>query len=43
MIYPILGGGHPHLGTVALAFDLVFGYAGLLSFGHAMFWARADT
>jgi branched-chain amino acid transport system permease protein len=38
LIYPILAVDILCWGLFALAFDLVFGYAGLLSFGHAMFW-----
>jgi branched-chain amino acid transport system permease protein len=41
MIYPILAVDILAWGLFALAFDLVFGYAGLLSFGHAMFWGTS--
>lgn len=41
MIYPILAVDILTWGLFALAFDLVFGYAGLLSFGHAMFWGTS--
>jgi len=41
MIYPILAVDILSWGLFALAFDLVFGYAGLLSFGHAMFWGTS--
>ncbi len=40
-IYPILAVDILSWGLFALAFDLVFGYAGLLSFGHAMFWGTS--
>ncbi len=41
MIYPILAVDILSWGLFALAFDLVFGYVGLLSFGHAMFWGTS--
>ena len=41
MIYPILAVDILAWGLFALAFDLVFGYVGLLSFGHAMFWGTS--
>jgi len=41
MIYPVLAVDILSWGLFALAFDLVFGYAGLLSFGHAMFWGTS--
>jgi branched-chain amino acid transport system permease protein len=41
LIYPILAVDILCWGLFALAFDLVFGYAGLLSFGHAMFWGTS--
>jgi branched-chain amino acid transport system permease protein len=41
LIYPILAVDILSWGLFALAFDLVFGYAGLLSFGHAMFWGTS--
>jgi branched-chain amino acid transport system permease protein len=41
IIYPILAVDILSWGLFALAFDLVFGYAGLLSFGHAMFWGTS--
>ena len=41
LIYPILAVDILSWGLFALAFDLVFGYAGLLSFGHAMFWGAS--
>ena len=41
LIYPILAVDILCWGLIALAFDLVFGYAGLLSFGHAMFWGTS--
>jgi branched-chain amino acid transport system permease protein len=41
LIYPILAVDILAWGLFALAFDLVFGYAGLLSFGHAMFWGTS--
>jgi len=41
IIYPILAVDILSWGLFALAFDLVFGYAGLLSFGHAMFWGAS--
>ncbi|HKC60756.1 MAG TPA: branched-chain amino acid ABC transporter permease [Myxococcales bacterium] len=41
IIYPVLAVDILSWGLFALAFDLVFGYAGLLSFGHAMFWGTS--
>ena len=41
LIYPILAVDILSWGLFALAFDLVFGYVGLLSFGHAMFWGTS--
>ena len=41
LIYPILAVDILCWGLFALAFDLVFGYVGLLSFGHAMFWGSS--
>ncbi|HWE24502.1 MAG TPA: branched-chain amino acid ABC transporter permease [Myxococcales bacterium] len=41
IIYPILAVDILSWGLFALAFDLVFGYVGLLSFGHAMFWGTS--
>ena len=41
LIYPILAVDILSWGLFALAFDMVFGYAGLLSFGHAMFWGTS--
>jgi branched-chain amino acid transport system permease protein len=41
LIYPVLAVDILCWGLFALAFDLVFGYAGLLSFGHAMFWGTS--
>src|SRR5205823_3863226 len=43
LIYPILAVDILSWGLFALAFDLVFGYAGLLSFGHAMFWGTSAS
>ncbi|GAC1338519.1 MAG: branched-chain amino acid ABC transporter permease [Myxococcales bacterium] len=37
-IYPVLALDILCYGLFALAFDIVFGYCGLLSFGHAAFW-----
>jgi branched-chain amino acid transport system permease protein len=42
LIYPVLAVDILCWGLFALAFDLVFGYAGLLSFGHAAFWGAAS-
>jgi branched-chain amino acid transport system permease protein len=41
LIYPMLAVDILCWGLFAVAFDLVFGYAGLLSFGHAMFWGTS--
>lgn len=40
---PGAGAGHPGVGLFAVAFDLLFGFSGLLSFGHAAFWGPART
>ena len=37
-IYPVLAADILAWGLFAVAFDLMLGYAGLLSFGHAAFW-----
>lgn len=37
-IYPVLALDILCFALFALAFDIVFGYCGLLSFGHALFW-----
>jgi branched-chain amino acid transport system permease protein len=42
LIYPVLAVDILCWGLFALAFDLVFGYVGLLSFGHAAFWGTAS-
>ena len=41
-IYPVLAVEILAWGLFALAFDLVFGYVGLLSFGHAAFWGASS-
>jgi branched-chain amino acid transport system permease protein len=38
IFYPVLALDILCYGLFALAFDIVFGYCGLLSFGHAAFW-----
>jgi branched-chain amino acid transport system permease protein len=42
LIYPTLAVEILCGGLFALAFDLVFGYVGLLSFGHAAFWGTGS-
>jgi branched-chain amino acid transport system permease protein len=42
LMYPTLAVEILCGGLFALAFDLVFGYVGLLSFGHAAFWGTAS-
>jgi branched-chain amino acid transport system permease protein len=42
VIYPVLAVDILSWGLFALAFDLVFGYVGLLSFGHAAFWGTSS-
>ena len=42
LVYPVLAVDILCWGLFALAFDLVFGYAGLLSFGHAAFWGTSS-
>lgn len=37
-VYPVLALDILAWGLFAVAFDLLFGYSGLLSFGHAAFW-----
>jgi branched-chain amino acid transport system permease protein len=41
VIYPALALDMVLWGLFAVALDLLLGYAGLLSFGHAMFWGAA--
>jgi branched-chain amino acid transport system permease protein len=41
VIYPVVALDILCLGLFALAFDLVFGQVGLLSFGHAAFWGTS--
>jgi branched-chain amino acid transport system permease protein len=41
VIYPLLALDILCFGLFALAFDLVFGQVGLLSFGHAAFWGTS--
>ena len=38
LIYPVLALDILAFGLFAVAFDLLFGFSGLLSFGHAAFW-----
>ncbi|PYE53667.1 branched-chain amino acid ABC transporter permease [Deinococcus yavapaiensis] len=38
VIYPVLALDILAFGLFAVAFDLLFGFSGLLSFGHAAFW-----
>jgi len=38
VMYPVLALDILAFGLFAVAFDLVFGFSGLLSFGHAAFW-----
>ncbi|GGJ72736.1 branched-chain amino acid ABC transporter permease [Deinococcus aquiradiocola] len=40
-VYPVLALDILAWGLFAVAFDLLFGYAGLLSFGHAAFWGTS--
>ncbi|AWN23484.1 branched-chain amino acid ABC transporter permease [Deinococcus irradiatisoli] len=39
VLYPVLALDVLAWGLLAVAFNLLFGYTGLLSFGHAAFWA----
>ena len=41
LIYPVLAADILAWGLFAVAFDLLLGYAGLLSFGHAAFWGTS--
>jgi branched-chain amino acid transport system permease protein len=41
VVYPVVALDILCLGLFALAFDLVFGQVGLLSFGHAAFWGTS--
>ena len=41
ILYPVLALDILLWGLFAVALDLLLGYAGLLSFGHAMFWGVA--
>lgn len=41
LIYPVLALDILAWGLFAVAFDLLFGFAGLLSFGHAAFWGSS--
>ncbi|WP_291423403.1 branched-chain amino acid ABC transporter permease [Deinococcus sp.] len=41
LIYPVLALDVLAWGLFAVAFDLLFGFAGLLSFGHAAFWGTS--
>ncbi|MFC6664893.1 hypothetical protein ACFP9V_05700 [Deinococcus radiopugnans] len=43
LIYPVLALDILAWGLFAVAFDLLFGFSGLLSFGHAAFWGAAPT
>lgn len=42
LIYPVLALDILAWGLFAVAFDLLFGFAGLLSFGHAAFWGASS-
>lgn len=41
LIYPVLALDILAWGLFAVAFDLLFGFSGLLSFGHAAFWGTS--
>jgi branched-chain amino acid transport system permease protein len=41
LVYPVLAIDIIAYGLFAVAFDLLLGFTGLLSFGHAMFWGGA--
>lgn len=41
LIYPVLALDILAWGLFAVAFDLLFGFSGLLSFGHAAFWGSS--
>lgn len=41
IVYPVLAIDIVAYGLFAVAFDLLLGFAGLLSFGHALFWGGA--
>lgn len=41
LIYPVLALDILAWGLFAVAFDLLFGFAGMLSFGHAAFWGSS--
>lgn len=41
LVYPVLAIDIIAYATFAVAFDLLLGFAGLLSFGHAFFWGGA--
>ncbi|WP_027483360.1 branched-chain amino acid ABC transporter permease [Deinococcus pimensis] len=41
VVYPVLALDILAFGLFAVAFDLMFGFAGLLSFGHAAFWGTS--
>ena len=41
MVYPVFAISLVCFALVAVAFDLLLGFTGLLSFGHAMFWGGA--
>ena len=41
VVYPVVALDILCFGLFALAFDLVFGQVGLLSFGHAAFWGTS--
>src|SRR5215216_689153 len=41
LVYPVLALDIVAWGLFAVAVDLLLGFGGLLSFGHAMFWGSA--
>ncbi|MDB5044016.1 MAG: putative branched-chain amino acid transporter, permease component, partial [Deinococcus sp.] len=41
LVYPVLALDILAWGLFAVAFDLLFGFSGLLSFGHAAFWGTS--
>ncbi|MBV8722807.1 MAG: branched-chain amino acid ABC transporter permease, partial [Candidatus Eremiobacteraeota bacterium] len=41
VVYPVFAFGLLCFGLFAVSLDLLFGFAGLLSFGHALFWGGA--
>jgi len=41
VVYPVLAIDIAAYAIFAVAFDLLLGFAGLLSFGHALFWGGA--